>query len=88
MIITTRQCVMCKNHVAKLKVVVTVCTYSLCLGFSETCLCPPHNFVVMHASGVVSYRDLVFHWIVPPSVNIYDHPSINPTVQVCNYETL
>ena len=29
MIITTRQCVMCKNHVARSKVKVTVCTYSL-----------------------------------------------------------
>ena len=51
MIITARQCVMCKNHVARSKV--TVGIYNLCIGFSETCLCPAHNVIVAHASGMV-----------------------------------
>ena len=41
MIITTRQCVRCKNHVARSKVKVTVHTYSLCIGIS----CSAHNFI-------------------------------------------
>ena len=35
-----------KNHVARSKVKVTVCTYTLCIDFSEICLCPTHNFVM------------------------------------------
>ena len=53
MVFMTRQCVMCKNHVARSKVKVTVPTYNLCIGFSETCSCRAHYFVVMHASGMV-----------------------------------
>ena len=34
MIITTRRCVACKNHVARSKVKVTVQTYGLCIGIS------------------------------------------------------
>ena len=45
-IIMTRGCVANRNHVARLKVVVTIST--LCIGFSETCLCPTHHFV-MHS---------------------------------------
>ena len=41
MIITTKQCVACKNHVAGSKVNVTVHTYSLCIGIS----CSAHNFI-------------------------------------------
>ena len=36
-------------------------TYSLCLGLNETYSCPAHDFVVGPASGMVQYRDLVFH---------------------------
>ena len=59
MIIKTRQCVLCKNHVAMSKVKFTICTYSLCIGLKETYSCPAHNFVVGPASGMVQY--LVFH---------------------------
>ena len=52
MIITTRQCVMSQNHVTRSKIEVTVRTYSLCIGVSETCSCQAHNFHVMHASGM------------------------------------
>ena len=34
MIIVTRQCVVCKNHVARVDVKDTVCTKNLCIGFS------------------------------------------------------
>ena len=42
MIITTRQCVVCKNHVARSKIKVTVHTHSLCKGIS----CSAHNFIL------------------------------------------
>ena len=61
MIIKTRQCDLCKNHVATSKVKFTVRTYSLCLGLNETYSCPAHNFVVGPTPGMVRYRDLVFH---------------------------
>ena len=61
MIIKPRQCGLCKNHIATSKVKFTVRTYSLCIGLNETYLCPPHNFVVWPASGMVRYKDLVFH---------------------------
>ena len=32
-----------------------------CIGLNETYLCPAHNFVVGPASGMVRYKDLVFH---------------------------
>ena len=41
MIIKTRQCVLCKNGVARPKVKVTVGTLSLCILES----CPTHNFI-------------------------------------------
>ena len=41
MITLTKQCVMNKNQVVRPKVCVTVCTYTLCINFSETCLCLP-----------------------------------------------
>ena len=40
-IIMTRRYVMCKNHVTRSKVKVTVHTYSLCIGI----LCSAHNFI-------------------------------------------
>ena len=106
MIITTSQCVVCKNYVPRSKVNITVQTYSLCIGIpysahnfirhcetgklfgpndhqwksknqvatsivkftnrnyspciglNEIYLCPAHSFV---ASGMVQYRDLIFH---------------------------
>ena len=63
MIKKPRQCVLCKNHVATSKVRFTVRTYSLCKGLNDTYLCPAHNFVVGPASGMVRYKDLVFHFI-------------------------
>ena len=51
MIMTTKRCVVCKNHVAMSKVKVTVCTYSLCIGLNETYSCPAHNIVIGPASG-------------------------------------
>ena len=60
MIIKTRQCVLCKNHVATSKVKFTVRTYSLCIGLNETYSYPAHDFVVGPAPGMVRYRDLVF----------------------------
>ena len=66
MISKTRQYVLCMNHVATSNVKFTVCTYSLCIGFSETCPCPAHNFVVAPASGMVRYKDLVFHPFICP----------------------
>ena len=42
MIITTRQCVVYKNHVARSKVKVTVHTHSLYIGIS----CSAHNFIL------------------------------------------
>ena len=61
MIIKTKQCVLYKNGVATSKAKFTGSTYSLCIGFHETCLCLAHNFVVGPASGMLRYRDLVFH---------------------------
>ena len=55
------QCVLCNNHVATSKARFTVRTYSLCIGLNDTHLCPAHNFVVGPASGMVRYKDLVFH---------------------------
>ena len=55
-IIKTRQCVLCKNHVATSK-----SSSQFALTVYETYLCPAHNFVVGPASGMVQYRDLVFH---------------------------
>ena len=46
MIIMTRWCVACKNHVTRSVVKVTVCTLTVCIGFSKTCSCPAHNFVI------------------------------------------
>ena len=40
------RCVPNKNHVARLKVKITVRSYTLCIGFNETCLCPANNFVM------------------------------------------
>ena len=37
MIIMTKQYVMNKNHVYRLKIYDTICTYTLCIDFSETC---------------------------------------------------
>ena len=45
-IIRTRQCVANKNHVARLKVKVTVSTKILCIDFNETCSSPTNNFVM------------------------------------------
>ena len=64
MIIKTRQCVMCKNHVATSKVKFTVGTYSLCIGLNETYSYLIHNFVVGPAPGMVRYNDLVFHLFI------------------------
>ena len=61
MIIKPRQHVLCKNQVAMSKVKFTVHTYSLCIGLNETYLCPAGNSVVGPASGMVRYKDLVFH---------------------------
>ena len=61
MITKTRQCVLCKNHAATSKAKFTVHTYSLCIGFNETYLYLAHKFVVGPASGMVRYRNLVFH---------------------------
>ena len=36
-IIMIRRCVTNKNHVARLKVKVEVSSYTLCIGFNETC---------------------------------------------------
>ena len=41
MIIMTKQSVMNKNHVLTSMVYVTVCSYTLCVDFSETCSCMP-----------------------------------------------
>ena len=41
MIIMTKQSIMNKNHVVRSKVYVTVCTLTLCIHYSETCLCLP-----------------------------------------------
>ena len=73
----------CASPVARSKVKVRIRTYSLCISFSENCSCPAHNFVVTNA-----HTDPVFHPSVRPSVNISDHSNIDPTVQVCNSETL
>ena len=45
----------------------TVRTLSLRIGLNETYLCPAHNFVVGPASGMVQYKDLVFHLFVAQS---------------------
>ena len=65
MIIKTRHCALYKNHVATSKVKFTVRTYSLCIGLNETYSCPAHNFVVGPASGMVRYKDMVFHLYDP-----------------------
>ena len=59
--IKPRQGDLYKNHVATLKAKFTVSTYSSCIGLNETYLCPANNFVVGPASGMVRYRDRVFH---------------------------
>ena len=61
MIIKRKQYILCKNQVATSKVKFTVRTYCLCIGLNECYSCPAHNFVVGSASGMVQYRDLVFH---------------------------
>ena len=61
MITKPRKCVLCKNNVTTSMVKFTVHTYSLCIGLNETYSCPAHNFVVGPASGMVGYKDLVFH---------------------------
>ena len=61
MIIKRRQYVLCKNQVATSKIKFTVRTYSLCISLNESYLCRAHYFVVGPASGMVQYRDLVFH---------------------------
>ena len=43
---------------------------------------------VAPASGMARYRDPVFRPFVRPYVNICDHPSVDPIVQVCDSETL
>ena len=43
---------------------------------------------VAPASGMAGYRDPVFRLFVHPYVNICDHPSVDPSVQVRNSETL
>ena len=50
MITMTEQCMTCMNHVAKSDVKFTSHTYTLCIGFSETCSCPAYD-CVMH--GVI-----------------------------------
>ena len=82
---------MCKNHVARSKVKVTVSTYSLCVGFSETCLCPAPNFVLWQyfKQGVIKGSGFLSVCMsLCQSVNICDHPSMDPTVQVCDSKTL
>ena len=64
MIIKTRQCVLCKNHVAMSNGKFPVCTNSLCIGLNETYSCLAHNFVVGSAPEMVRYRDLVFHLFI------------------------
>ena len=61
MIIKTKECVLCKNHVCMSKVKFTVRTYSFCIGLNETYSCLDHNFVVGPAPGMVRYKDLVYH---------------------------
>ena len=61
MIIKTRHCVLCKRHVTTSKVKFTVRTYSLCIGLNEAYSFSAHNFVVGPTSGMVRYKDLVFH---------------------------
>ena len=47
MIIMARRCVANKNHVARLKVKITVRTQTLCIDLSETCSFPTYNFLCM-----------------------------------------
>ena len=49
MIITTRQCVVCKYYVAESKIKVTAHTYSLCIGIS----CSAHNFIQHGKTGTL-----------------------------------
>ena len=42
----TRGCLPCKNHIARSKIKVTVCSCTLCIGFSEICFCLAQNFVL------------------------------------------
>ena len=46
MITVTRGCFENENHIALSKFKVTVYTLTLCIGFSETCLCPTCDFVM------------------------------------------
>ena len=46
MIIMTRLCGANKNRIARSKVRDRVCSLTLNIGFSETCLCAAHNFVM------------------------------------------
>ena len=46
MVIMIRRCVANKNHVTRLKVIVTVRSLTLCIAFNETCSCPANNFVM------------------------------------------
>ena len=41
-----RRCVANKNHVARLKVKVTVLSQTLCIGFNEACSFPANSFVI------------------------------------------
>ena len=59
MIIMTKQSVMNKNHVARLKVYVTVCTTTLCIDFSETC-----SFLPITWSSILGFINNVAQMII------------------------
>ena len=44
--IMARRCVICKNHVASLKVKVTLGIRTLCMCYSDLPSCLTHNFVL------------------------------------------
>ena len=44
-------------------------------------------FFVAPASGMAQYGDPIFHLFVHPST-FFDRPSVDPNVQVRNFETL
>ena len=71
-----------KNHVVKSKVKIIVCTLTLCIDVSETCLCLTHNFVMYvvfffnnTAQLIVMIRERVSNknYVPGSKVKVIDH---------------
>ena len=76
-IIMTRQCVACKNHVATPKVKVTVNTLTLCIGFSKTCTVRPITLYCM-----VEFERYIYLAYNADKIVCRKNPAARPKVNV------